>query len=152
MGLEFWLGALIPSGAISPRFVITAEFERILSQRIFRFFDLHLGLRTDVDSSGTILGTVSLGTRLFTPVSLSHIPFFLDLRTGLVAGQVSNVGPEFQLFKGIPDILLVGASGEARVGMLKGNFGGSIGYRHIWGLLRNNPNLREITISGEVKF
>lgn len=151
-GFQLGIGALFPGGGISPRFLVTAEFDAVLSQRIVRFFDLRLGLRVDVDTSGTVLGSATLGTRVFAPVSVSQTPLFLDLRTGVVVGRAADVGPRFERIDPFTDINVLGPSGEARIGILRGNFGGSIGYRHIWNMVKNNPNLQEVTISGEIRF
>ena len=118
-----------------------------------RFFDLRLGLRVDVDTSGTVLGSATLGARIFAPVSVSQLPpLFLDLRTGVVVGRAADVGPLFERIDPFTDINVLGPSGEASIGILRGNFGGSIGYRHIWNMVKNNPNLQEVTISGEIRF
>jgi len=151
-GVQLGVGALFPGGGISPRFLVTAELDAVLSQRIVRFFDLRLGLRFDVDTSGTVLGSATLGTRVFAPVSVSQTPLFLDLRTGVVVGRAADVGPRFERIDPFTDINVLGASGEARIGILRGNFGGTIGYRHIWNMVKNNPNLQEVTISGEIRF
>jgi hypothetical protein len=151
-GFQLGVGSLFPGGGISPRFLVTAELDGVLKQRIVRFFDLRLGVRVDVDTSGTILGSATLGSRVFAPVSISQTPLFLDLRGGVVVGRAADVGPRFEAISPVSDINVLGASGEARIGILKGNFGGTIGYRHIWNMVKNNPDLNEVTISGEIRF
>ncbi|HEX2030249.1 MAG TPA: DUF4157 domain-containing protein, partial [Actinomycetota bacterium] len=149
-GLGLRVGGLFPGGA-QPRVVVTAEFDPLLAQRIFRFVDLRVGLRVDVDARGSILAQGELGTRLFAPVSVSATPLFLDLRTGLVAGRVADVGDRFERVKGF-DLNVVGASAEARIGFTSGRLGGSVGYRHIWDLMQRNPDISQVTIGGEVRF
>lgn len=149
-GLGLRVGGLFPGGA-EPRFVVTAEFDPIAAQRVFHFLDLRLGLRIDVDARGSILGQAEVGTRLFAPVSVSATPLFLDLRTGLVAGRVADVGDRFERVEGL-ELNVVGASAEARIGFTSGRLGGSVGYRHIWDLMRQNPDIGQVTIGGEIRF
>jgi hypothetical protein len=80
---------------------------------------------------------------LFSPSALSRVPYFLDVRAGAVLGgnAASPTGPE-----------VAGPSLEGRVGVFGGNFAGSIGYRQVWNLLKNNADVHEITINGEVQF
>jgi len=143
-GSQVGVGALFSGSTASPRFLVTAEFDVVLAQRVFHFLDLHEGARIDVDSSGTFIGSLSLGTRLFSPTSLSRVPFFLDLKVGAALGGVGGTGSQ--------DNLLFGPSGEVRVGILSGNFGGSIGYRQIWNVLKDNSDIRELTVNGEIRF
>jgi hypothetical protein len=65
---------------------------------------------------------------------------------------VADVGPRFGRIASPDPINVVGPSGEARIGILGGNWGGSIGYRYIWNLMKDNPDLGEVTISGEIRF
>jgi hypothetical protein len=142
----------LPGGGAAPRFVVTVGLDTILKQRILHFFDLRLGARVDVDTSGSILGTVSLGARAFAPVSVSRTPLYLDLRTGLVLGRAADVGPRFENIAPLTEINVLGPSGGAAVGFLRGKFGGSIEYRYVWNLVKNNPDLHEVTINGEIRF
>lgn len=151
-GFQYGTGALLPGGGAAPRFVVTVGLDTILKQRILHFFDLRLGARVDVDTSGSILGTVSLGARAFAPVSVSRTPLYLDLRTGLVLGRAADVGPRFENIAPLTEINVLGPSGGAAVGFLRGKFGGSIEYRYIWNLVKNNPDLHEVTINGEIRF
>ena len=151
LGVQLGSGALFPGGGAAPRFVISAEFDPILKHRVFRFINLQLGERVDVDSSGSVIASLSFGARAFAPVSVSKTPLFLDLRTGAVAGAIQKVGPQFKDPTGT-GFNVLGVSGEVRAGFESGHFGGSIDYRHIFNLLKNSPDLDEVIVSGEIRF
>jgi len=140
-GLSFTAatGALFQQGVAEPRFIVTAELQAPLVRRIFHFFDLRAGIRVDVDMSGSVILSESLGARLFTPTSVSSIPWYLDLSGGY---STTVAGPA----------LIRGPTAEVRTGILGGHFGASIDYRHIWNLMRNNADIDELTISGEIHF
>jgi len=140
-GLSFTAGAgaLFQQGVAEPRFIVTAELQAPLARRVFHFFDLRAGTRVDVDMSGSVILSESLGARLFTPTSVSSIPWYLDLSGGFSS---TVAGPA----------LIGGPAAEVRTGILPGHFGASIGYRHIWNVMRANSDIDELTISGEIHF
>lgn len=142
-GVSVGIGGLAPASGELPRFLVSVEFGGILAQRIFRFFDLRASLRVDVDSAGSIIGSASIGTRLFSPTYLTAVPTFIDLRGGFAEGRLGGF-PQFTP--------VVGPTGEARVGILPANWGVSVGYRQIWNLMRDSPDVRELTVSGEIRF
>ena len=139
-------GAVFPGGGGAPRYVVSAEYDLTLRQRVFRFLDLKLGERVDVDSSGTVLPSLSVGARAFAPVSVSKVPLFIDLRTGVVAGLG---GPSKD-----PNAVLttLGIPAEVRAGFRAGHFGASLDYRHVFNFMKNNPDLDEVVLSGELRF
>jgi len=142
LGPRLGAGVLFPGGGASPHFLVTAEWDSMIGQRVFRFLDLHQGTRVDVDSSGTILFSEEIGARAFAPVSVSRIPFFLDVRTGIVFG--TDATPR-------QDVLL-GPAAEAGIGVAAGNVDVSVSYRRIWNLLNRTPDIQSITVNGEVRF
>ncbi len=144
-------GALFPGGGLKPRYVVRGEFDVVAKRRIFRFMDLHLGFNVDVDSSGSLLGTAYVGTRSFAPLSLTSIPFFLDLRAGGVIGNVADAGSQFQPLKD-QRTNVGGLSTDIGLGITGGRFGGSVSYRHIFNFLNNNPNVNELVVTGEIRF
>ena len=137
-------GAVFPGSGLSPRFLVRAEWDFLLKRRIFHFMDLHLGVGVNVDSAGSVLGSVSFGTRSFAPLSLTKVPVFLDLRTGIVAGDIKGVGGRPQG--------LIGTSVEAGLGIHSGRFGASVSYLHIFNFLRSNPDINAVLVSGEIRF
>jgi hypothetical protein len=150
IGFRFGFSSLFPDNPKSPRYMVTVEWDTLLSQRILRFLDLHLNLSVDVGSSGFI-GSAAIGTRLFAPVSLSSVPLYLDFRTGGVLGTISDVGENFEKIEG-EYIDIFGVSGGVGVGFLKGHFGGSVGYRRIWNFSKDNPDLNMFYVNGEIRF
>jgi hypothetical protein len=149
IGVQLSAGRLFAASDLRPRFLVSAELDVVRRQRLFRFFDLHLGTRLDVDASGSVIGTANVGTRLFPPLSVTSTPLFLDLRSGLAVGLLIDAGPRFEDFGGLN---VLGVSSDVKVGVLKGHFGGSIGYRRIWKFMKNNPDLNEFTVGGEIRF
>ncbi len=152
LGIQLGAGILVPGGGAEARWLVTAELDVIPRQRIFRFLDLHAGVRVDVDESGTVLGSAVVGTRMFAPLDLTRVPLYLDLRAGFVVGVAEDVGPRFERIAPSEAINVLGPSGEARIGILSGHFGASMGYRHIFNLVRDNPDLDEVVIRGEIRF
>jgi hypothetical protein len=137
-------------GPALSRYLVTIEVDPTLYRRLFRFTDLHLGLRADFDTSGSLIASATLGSRIFAPVSVSpQLPLYLDLRAGYALGGLSEV----ESLEGVrmnPEIS--GPVGEARIGFLSGHWGGSVGYRNIISLVENVPNLHQFTIAGEIRF
>lgn len=148
IGVSVGIGGLAPSSGGWPRFLVSAETDVILAQRVLRFFDLRLGLRVDVDSSGSVIGSESVGARLFSPTYLTAVPAFIDLRGGFAIGRLADFPPSRES----TPLNVAGPTGEVRVGILPANWGASVGYRQIWNLLRDHPDIRELTIAGEIRF
>jgi hypothetical protein len=146
--IRLGFGQISPSssGAASqPRYVITAEFGGPLAQRVFHFFDLKGHLVVDVDSSGHIIGSGLLGARVFAPTSVSRVPLFLDLDAGVTLGRDPTVVDKF-------DRNVVGLTAEARVGVQAGHFEASVGYRKIWSVMQDTPDLHEVWVTGGILF
>jgi hypothetical protein len=143
-------GGLFPGGGLSPRYVVRVEFDAVLSRRLFRFMDLHLGYGVDVDSKGSVLGSAYFGTRSFAPLSLTGVPVYLDLRAGGVIGGISQAGSQFKSTN--VGLNVGGLSTDIGLGITSGRFGASVNYRHIFNFLNNNPNIDELVVSGEIRF
>jgi hypothetical protein len=154
IGLAAGLGLLVPGGPALGggslfRHVVTIEYDSAVATRIFRFADLHLGLGADFDPSGTMIGSVTAGPRLFAPVTASELPLFIDLRGGYAYGEFGEVTS----LEGVrPGPTVSGPVGELRVGFLSGHVGGSVGYRQIISLVEGVPNLHQFTVAGEIRF
>ncbi len=150
-GISIGAGAIFPGAGLSPRFLVRAEFDPVLKHRIFHFMDLHLGESVSVDSSGSVLGSLSFGARSFAPLSLTGAPVFLDLRAGAVIGGVSKAGGRYQGVNNM-EINVLGPSFEAGLGISSGRFGASVSYLHIFNFLKSNPDVDVVLVSGEIRF
>ena len=127
--------------------------DAVLKRRIFHFMDLHLGSRVDFGSDGTMIGSVSIGPRIFTPAQVQiapGTPLFLDLRAGVAAGiatVLEEIPSSYVNYEPVS-----GPVGEVGVGTLVGNFGIGVEYRRIISLIDSVPDLNEIIVAGEVRF
>jgi hypothetical protein len=140
LGLGAAGGVTIPSGG-GPRFVVSVELDKPFGQQIFHFANLHANTRVDVDSTGTVLGTLSLGSRAFAPASLTKYRLFLDLKAGLAYGYDPGIKSD-----------ILGPSGQAGIGVLLPTFEAGISYRAFLDLFKENRDLHEITIDGTIRF
>ena len=123
------------------RWVVSAEYDVVAKQRVYRFFDLHFSNRIDVDSQGRFVDSVALGPRIFSPIAPGRTRLFLDLRAG--AAMVLDASRE-------TDLSLAGTT-EARLG-IGGNLGASIGWRRVWAFMGDNQNIDTVTVRGEIRW
>lgn len=137
-------GGLLSRGSRPAQWVVRAELDVVLHRRVLRFVDLHGGLQFSYDGTGYLTESVSIGPRLFAPLSLTGKSLYLDLRAGAAVGFPLK-GPPTQ------DITL-GPTAEGRIGLQGGNLGVSVSYLHIWDLMNKNPEVSEVTINGEIRF
>ncbi|HEX5085212.1 MAG TPA: DUF4157 domain-containing protein [Blastocatellia bacterium] len=151
-GISVGAGAIFPGAGLSPRFLVRAQYDAVLKRRIFHFMDLHLGESVSVDTSGSILGSLSLGARSFAPLSLTGVPVFLDLRAGGVIGSVSKADEQYPQVLKNTELNVLGPSFEAGLGISSGRLGASVSYLHIFNFLKRNPDVDAVLVSGEIRF
>ena len=152
VGPKVSFGVSAPGGTgISPRFLVRVEEDIVLKRRVFRFMDLHLGIGLEFDSSGSFLGKASFTTRSFAPLSLTKVPLYLDLGAGGVVGGIGGAGKQFRGVGGV-DLNVGGVSAEAGLGVHSGRVGVGISYTHIFNFLKQNPDINQIAVNGEILF
>ena len=122
-----------------PRWVVSAEFDPVIKQPVFRFFALHVSERIDVDSSGRVVTSGAIGPRVFSPLTSGGTRLFLDLRAG-----AAFIGEPGGNFRGAPIT-------SARLG-LSGRIGASIDWQRAWSLMRDDPTIDTLTIRGHIRW